>query len=338
MKGIYIYLLFLLLALCSCDKDDQQVSYDTSNSFDTSSPIASLISRVTQYETSKDNVLDGTNSCAVKLPVTFYINQHYNVTISNPAQYAQVVSFKNEYNNDDDVVHFNFPITLVLHDYSQRVVANEQQWQALKASFGNDSAYNDIDCINFVYPVKVNVYDTASQIAQSITLQNDQIANQTLHQLSASQILNFVFPLSVVSTGNQAVAISNLSELETNINNAAATCNAGSTTSSLSDILQQGNWKVSYYFDNHEHTNLFNPFTLSFQNTGHFMAISGSGNREGEWLVYTENTSTFLHLDCDQAPINALEADWKVIEVTNSFVRLKQQEGNQVKYLSLSKM
>ncbi|MEO0046727.1 MAG: hypothetical protein RL705_1918, partial [Bacteroidota bacterium] len=75
MKAIrYIIFGFIFLSFVSCQKEEETVIQDNTESFVVDEPIAGLLSRTSQNPTSIDNVLDNSSCFSVQLPVTVLIN------------------------------------------------------------------------------------------------------------------------------------------------------------------------------------------------------------------------------------------------------------------------
>ncbi|WP_162127403.1 hypothetical protein [Flavobacterium phycosphaerae] len=165
----FIWSVFALIALSfsSCQDEEESITQSPTNSFGKSSAISSLILRVSQYETTCDNVLDNTSNFSVKLPVHVTVNSQY-CNVSSDANYQTVQYYKDNYAGDD-VVHFQFPITLVYPNH-QEVTVTESQYNAIIATLGDDSNYHEIDCINFVYPFTINKYNINNQVGVLLAL------------------------------------------------------------------------------------------------------------------------------------------------------------------------
>ena len=150
---LVVFALFALSVL-SCQSEDQIVVQDTTNNFTKTSPISSLISRVSQYETTADNVLDGTSNCSIKLPAHVTVNGEY-VYVGDVSDFQEVQDIKNESSTDDDKVHFSFPITIVHPNYHEYTVATEAQFEAILAGYGDDSAFHEVSCLDFNFPISI---------------------------------------------------------------------------------------------------------------------------------------------------------------------------------------
>jgi hypothetical protein len=74
MKNYTLFLIaFLFLGFFSCQKEETTETV-AAESLTKTSALSTLVSRVAQYPTTKDNVLDGTDCFAVLLPVTVTVD------------------------------------------------------------------------------------------------------------------------------------------------------------------------------------------------------------------------------------------------------------------------
>ncbi|WP_136152991.1 hypothetical protein [Flavobacterium sangjuense] len=329
MKKSYLLLLyFFVLTFFSCQDESETITLNTQNSFAKSSPISSLISRVSQYETTADNVLDGTSNCSIKLPAHVTVNSQY-VYVVSESDFQAVQDIKNQSATDDDIVHFGFPITMVYPNYYEHDVATEAEFESIIAGYGDDSPYRDIFCINFNYPISINIYNSNDQVASSVTLQNDNQLYTFVNNLTDGEIVGFVFPITLTNSSGDNIAITTNSQLESAIENVINDCDTTSSgTLVLSDVLTTGSWYVSYYYgDGHDQTNYYNGYNFNFNPNGTCTAIKNSITINGDWDINDENGYQRLDLHYDGSALEEMEEGWKVLEFTATSMRLREESG-----------
>ena len=329
MKKSYL-LLYSLFALMffSCQDETETIKVNAEDSFTKTSPIASLISRVSQYETTADNVLDGTSNCSIKLPAHVTVNGQY-VYVASEADFQAVQNIKNQSSLDDDKVHFGYPITIIYPNYQEDSIASETELESTLAEYGDDSLFRDITCIDFNYPISINIYNSNNQVASSVTIYNDSELNNFLQNLVAEEIVGIVFPITLTKTTGGNVVINNNTQLEAAINTAIDDCVVpGPTPLVLSDVLANGTWYISYFFDdNNDSTNYFNGYNFHFNSNGTSTAIKNSTTINGHWDIHNETTYQKIDLNFDGSVLEELNEDWKVLEFTATSIRLKHESG-----------
>ena len=139
-----VFMLVFFLGFFSCQKDTESQSQSPQNLTKTS-VLTTLLGRVSQSPTSKDNILDGTSCFAVVLPVSITVNST-NVAVNDSNQYETVRQIINANSNDDDLVNFSFPIRLRFRNFQEIVVANQQEYNTVLANCGADTGFCEIAC------------------------------------------------------------------------------------------------------------------------------------------------------------------------------------------------
>ena len=109
-------LIISILFFGSCQKEEETVVQDTTQSFERSAPIAGLLIRTSQNPTSLDNVLDSSSCFSVQLPVTVIVNGNQ-ITVADASDYQLVQDAIDAYSNDDDLVNFVYPITIRFQNF-----------------------------------------------------------------------------------------------------------------------------------------------------------------------------------------------------------------------------
>jgi hypothetical protein len=314
--------------LFSCQDEEEHTVLNNENSFSKAAPLSSLIERVSQYETTADNVLDGTSNCSIKLPVHLTVDGQY-VYVDSEADFQSVQNIKNQSSTDDDKVHFSFPITIVYPSFYEHVVTSEPQFDSILANYGDDSSYRDITCVDFNYPISINIYNSENQVANSIALQNDSQLYNFVDELNDGDIVGIVFPIRLTKSNGQDIVITNNTQLEAAIENAIEDCVVSvPNPSALYDTLTNGSWYVSYFYgDGHDETDYYNGYNFTFNPNGTSVAIKASTTVNGQWDIHDESTYKRLDLNFDGSILEELNEDWKVLEYTSTSVRLKHESG-----------
>ena len=336
---LFVFALFAFSAL-SCQDEGESIVQDTTNNFTKTSPISLLISRVSQYETTTDNVLDGTSNCSIKLPAHVTVNNQYVYVISD-ADFQTVQNIKNQSSSDDDKVHFSYPITMIYPSYYEHIVTSETEFENIMAQYGDDSSCHEVSCLDFNYPISINIYNTNNQVASTVTIQTDIQFYNFIHGLDASQIVGIIFPITLTNSSSQQITINNNADLEDAINDAVNSCNPGPAPTSLSDILTTGTWHISYCFYGNDNTNQYNGYNFTFNPNGTSVIVKNTTTIEGDWDI-NNGMPQRLDLHFDGSELHDLETNWDVQEFTSTYIRLRKSSGGggpgpQQSYLSFTK-
>jgi len=339
MKKSYLLFVLCSVLLFSCQSESENITLNLDHSFTKAAPLSSLIERVAQYATSRDNVLDDTSCFGIKLPVAVTVNSQA-VTVTSVAGYTTVQNIKNQYTNDNDEVYFTFPITIVYPDFHEINVANQAQYAAILAGCGDDSGFKEIDCIDFNFPFSINIYNSNNQIASSIAIQTNSQLYIFLQNLAEGVIIGIAFPITLTTSNGDNMVINNNTELETAINNSIDDCAIITPVPLvLSEIFTSGTWYVSYFYDSSDETNYYNGYVFNFSGNGSAFAVKNTNTITGSWQIHTENSYQKIEFNFDGSVLEELEEDWKVLEFTGTVVRLKHESdsGSDNHYLNFSK-
>jgi len=337
-KIIWFVFAFLMVSFYSCEDEQETIVQNTADSFTKSTAISSLIKRVSQNETSRDNVLDNTSLFSVKLPVTVTVDGH-NEVVTSPADYLEIQSIINEHSYDNDIVYFSFPITVIYSNYSVATIHTQNEFNLIVAA--NDDNFHEIDCIDFQFPLTIKTYNTDNQVANTINVASNSQLYNFVDGLGEGELAGIVFPITMKKANGQLCVTNNNAELEDIIDAAIEDDNTGTNMPELHDILTDGSWHISYcYYDNDE-TLFFNGYDFTFSgmgNQGDVAAVKSSNIINGEWEIQNENSNQTLKLQFDTNALHDLESEWKVKEYTFNYVRLKREGGsNEYYYLSFTK-
>lgn len=319
----------LLLGFTSCQDEEETQSIDTSQSLTKDAPLSVLSRRVTQNPTNFDNILDGTASFSVVLPVSITVNSQY-VHVASVDDFAYVKSIKNMSATDDDIVHFSFPITIKLPNYSELVIQSAEQFNEYLASCGSDSNYHEISCVGFKYPVQVKLYNTSTQIALSKKLYNNSEFYNFTNSLNSNEIFSFSYPIEVKSPDGTYSVMNRNNDLQSFIESNINVCESSSNQQTLSEQIVQGTWKVSLFMDEgHDETYEFNGYTFVFNVNGTTIATKNSINTNGTWEAYPHDGNTKLEIEYQGGggPLHYLGEDWIVVEYSSTIIKLSHQSG-----------
>ena len=331
MKTIkYLMMCVAVVILISCQDEEKLVIQDIKQNLSAKSPLASLISRVSQNATSKDNILDKSSCFNVQLPVSVIVNKKQ-ITISSQNDYKVVQNALDAFSNDDDVVNFVYPITIQFQNYKTELIANPDQLEDIIDKCDDDDGFDEIDCLQINYPIKINIYNADNQIANSITIQNDKDLYNFLKDLVSNVFISINYPISIINSKGQNVVITNNSNFENSIEEGIKDCNTNSGSVGNQNfvlIVTNGTWHVSYYFDDSDETLNFKGYNFTFNSNGTIMVVKEKNTIAGNWSTFVNSGQNIFLLKFDDSKLDDLEDDWKITEFTSTNVRLKNKDAS----------
>ena len=331
MKTIkYLMMCVAVVILISCQDEEKLVIQDIKQNLSAKSPLASLISRVSQNATSKDNILDKSSCFNVQLPVSVIVNNKQ-ITVSSQNDYKVVQNALDAFSNDDDVVNFVYPIKIQFQNYKTELIANPDQLEDIIDKCDDDDGFDEIDCLQINYPIKINIYNADNQIANSITIQNDKDLYNFLKDLVNNVFISINYPISIINSKGQNVVITNNSNFENSIEEGIKDCNTNSGSVGNQNfvlIVTNGTWNVSYYFDDSDETLNFKGYNFTFNSNGTIMVVKEKNTIAGNWSTFVNSGQNIFLLKFDDSRLDELEDDWKITEFTSTNVRLKNKDAS----------
>ncbi|WP_198658923.1 hypothetical protein [Winogradskyella tangerina] len=99
--------------------------------------------------------------------------------------------------------------------------------------------------------------------------------------------------------------------------------------SSLVNALTNGDWYITYFFDDTDETSDFIDYVFNFASDNTATAMDMNGTTNGSWSTSSgDDTELGLNLNFGTGiPLDELADDWDVLEVTNEIIRLKDVSG-----------
>lgn len=345
--------LFILLAigLGSCRKEVIIDKNDSTNQgIEKNSEVAVLLSRVAMHDGSNDNIVDHANSFSIKMPYTVIVNGQ-TVVVQSEDDLDTIEDILDASDSDTDTIEIVFPITIILPDYTEVVINNQAELEVyINMSTGENEIDDDIECIDIVYPITISVYDTVTEQMMTVTINNDEDLELFMEDLDEDQIININFPIDLVLYDGTEITVSNLSELETNIENAKNLCDedddndyndddcVNCTVDQIKAFLTSCNkWTVNALTrNNSELENNYLNFSLSFNADGALEFSNGIVTYNGSWSSEKLNNQIVINIDITGLP--DLNGQWIVLEIhddpTEKVIDLKIDDNNSLEFKS----
>lgn len=97
----------------------------------------------------------------------------------------------------------------------------------------------------------------------------------------------------------------------------------------VSQTLSAGEWVITHFFDSDkDETDHYNGYVFTFNTDGKLLAAKGSSVTTGSWTQGSDDSQTKLIIDFSTPEdLEELSEDWRVLERTDSKVRLQHVSG-----------
>jgi hypothetical protein len=318
---------FLFLLSCQNEMDEQE--YNPQGTVTNVSPLTTYLQRVAMVKTVQDNVIDRSSYCTIKLPYTVTVN-NASIAVNTTADYQKVFDNINANTNDDDIVKIVFPVTMVYYNYIEKLIPNEADFNSL-IDYWNlyPDLLSKINGLSINYPITINIYNSANQIASSVSIISDQAFFNFIKNLNSSQYISLKYPISIADYNDQTKSITSNLEFENAIKYAIDYCPENNTVSlDFAATITKGSWAIPYFFDDSEKTSSYSGYSFVFKSDKSVVATKGAISETGQWESKVQNGVTELQLDFSTELLGKLNSNWKLFEFNNSQIRLRDVTSN----------
>ena len=328
-KQLHYLAIASLLFLFSCQSEVEEQVYNTQATMTSSSPLTTYLQRVAMVKTIEDNLIDKSSYCTIKLPYKVTVN-NVSISINTTADYQKVLDNINAYSNDNDIVRITFPVTMVYYNYVEKVISSQQEFESLLSYWAAEpDLLSKINCFDINYPITINIYNSANQIASSVQITSDSAFFSFINNLKESQFIALSYPISITDNNNHVMAIANNSQLENAIKYVIDNCKENTNPAiDFVNTLTQGSWRISYFYDNFGKTSLYTGYEFVFKKDQSVTATKLGISVTGHWETKINNGVREFKISFSPDLLHQLDENWKVFEFNNSQLRFRDEGGS----------
>lgn len=224
---IFFYLISvisLLSLIISCRKEEVITTPGVAD-LKANPVLIDLIQKITLHDGSYDNIIDRANCFSVKLPVTVIVDGT-TVTVNTTADYDQIKSILEASEHDEDKVEIVFPVTIVLSDYTEVFIANQDQLDSYRDTCnGENEADDDIECVDINFPITINTYNSVTNATNIITIDSDEALYHFVEAIDNYESASLDFPIVVTLYDGTEYTANSIEELKDTIEAYKDLCN-----------------------------------------------------------------------------------------------------------------
>lgn len=315
MKTVLMSLMFIL-ALVSCQKEFVDIREpDKSVTITGEDPIADLILKVVLKDGSYDNIIDRCNEISITFPYSIMIDDQ--VIKINSQEDIDIIKLDHFFERDD--IEIVFPITISYRDYSEETLTNEDELEEIQELYNTELSDDDIECLDFVYPIEIALYNAVKQITDVVTVDNDAEMHNIFEDID-ELFVEISFPIELELLSGEKISVGNNLQLEDEISQIIDSCDEEDEVEFSEedypyvDLFTSGEWNVSFYADTSNETSVFSRYTLNFSSDFTVQANTMAATISGLWEldVITDTTILEIDFDTDETPLVWLNDEWKI--------------------------
>jgi len=328
-KLFALLMLLVVFQFTSCQKEEVVLIEENpeEGTITNDSSLTLLMLRTSLNDGNNDDFIDGADCFSIAFPFTLMIGDTEFI-IENELDYQEVLDFIEASGGTLNDIEIVFPINIVFLNYDEVVVNNQQELNNYIAAC-EDEIIDDIDCIDFIYPISFFVYNSETEITTTVTVFNDSELFLFLSTLSNTDFISIDFPISVELGDGSIVEVNSNQELEDLINSCEDSGNTD--VSDLEEYLTTDTWFVDYFFAETDETSNYCEYGFYFESNGTVSANNGTNFVNGTWNVILDNNELKVVFDFgNEIPFDELNEDWKVLTATINEIELEDiSDGNE---------
>ena len=329
---VIITLLFLVgLSVTSCRTEETEfIQAPDDETLAANSSIAVLMKRTASNDGSNDNIVDRANCFDIKFPYEVQVNSQ-EITLNSNSDFVSVECVFDQSDDDTDTLDIIFPINIILSDFSEKTITNASELNSYTVNCnGENVADNDIECLDFQYPIEASTFNSTNELLETINLENDHQLYEFVEAINENDIITFGFPIIVSLADTTEVSINNFNELQTTIENAINTCDEDDdydyneddcdncTKTDVENLLTScTDWTVNTLRreSNTNYDTIYYNYAFNFLTDGTLSVSWNTTTVFGTWEVSGSGNSTEVVIDIPTLPL--CNNNWILREVKN---------------------
>lgn len=315
---ITLFFLAITLLFTACRKEETEfINTPEEETLSANSVLASLMRRTAINDGSQDNIVDRANCLEVAFPYTVLANGQ-DILVNSEADLALIECVFDASDADDDTLMIQFPLTIVLDDYTTISIDSISELNSyINACSGEHEIDDDIECIDFQYPIVASRFNASNELLETITLQNDAQLFDFINQLTANDITTMDFPLEVTLYDATTMSANNFVELESMLTAAIDACDEDDdydyndddcndcTMADMQAVLVGcTNWTVNRLKRSAtDYDNIYDGYYFNFFDDNTLSVFWGSTTVYGTWTASGMGNSLELVIDVPALPL-----------------------------------
>ncbi|MBU3822687.1 hypothetical protein KO566_11490 [Flavobacteriaceae bacterium XHP0103] len=341
LRTVLLLSFFALLFITSCQEEVTDITPpNESEALVAESELTAFMSATAKMDGSLDNIIDKANCLSVELPVTVIANG-LEVTVDSTEDYQVIEAVFNEFDDDDDNLDIVFPITIITSNYTEVTIENRDALENLiKECNGENEEDDDIECVDFQYPISFSVFNTDFQIIDVVTIESDRQMYKFIHRVKEGEVIASInFPVNLELTDGTVIEVNSNSQLHNTIKEYKGLCDEDDdndyhdddfTQDRLEELLKICPWVVYEVNRNQDNlTETYLEYVMVFKEEGVVKVRKRGGDiLTGSWSTRVTDHGVALKLEFDTLVDFALE--WYVYEIEYGRIKLYTDGGNKI--------
>ena len=337
--AMYVSLLTIALSFTACQDEIEEINTgEEPQTITANSTTADLIQRTSSNDGSCDNIVDGTSCYQINFPYTVEVNG-LKLTIESEDDIEQIEDIFDSVEDDENLLDIIFPITVTAGDFSEITINGLEDLRELAAECKEGGDDDDIECIDFVYPMTLFSFNVNLEQTNTIEVTSDRELRLFFKDLDDDNLISFDFPLTLKLHDQTTITVENNQELASAIENAKDDCDEDDDDDyndddfdldEINEELVECVWFVTEFKRNDiDQTPQYVNYILNFKEDGTVLTgFTGATTVEGTWTSTVGDDGAKLTMDFESNTDFNLE--WNVYDLGNDKIKLYSDDSNRI--------
>lgn len=337
--AMYVSLLAIAFSFTACQDEFEEINTgEEPQAITASSATADLIQRTSSNDGSGDNIVDGTSCFEINFPYTVEVNG-IELTIDSEEDIDQVEEIFDSIDDDENLLDIIFPITVTAGDFSEITINGLEDLRDLAADCKEGGEDDDIECIDFVYPMTMFTFNVNLEQTSSVEVTSDRELRLFFKDLGDDSLVSFDFPVTLQLYDETTIVVESNQELAIAIENAKDTCDEDDDDDYNDDDFNEDDfkeelvecvWFVTDMIRNDvDQTPQYVNYILNFKEDGTVVTgFRGATTVEGTWTSTVGDDGAKLTIDFESSTDFNLE--WTVYDLGDDQIKLYNDASNRI--------
>ena len=336
---VYSTLLIMALTFTSCQEEFEPLpETDEQQTIMANSSTAKLVENTVSKDGSFDNIVDGASCFDIRFPYNVRVNG-VDLTIESEEGLQLIEDIFDEIEDDEDLLELIFPVTVNLPNYSELTINSLDELHALAEECKEGGDDDDIECIDFKYPITLYTFDINEVETGSVVVESDEDLRKFFAGLEEDDLISIDFPVTLVTSDGEEIVVDSNAELANAIEMAKDTCDEDDDNDYNDDDFEDDRldicltacpWVVKEVErDAVNLTDQYFEYLMNFKEDGTVTVKDRQGNIiNGTWS--TRHTDMGMKLLLEFDVLVDFNLEWTVYEIGPHTIKLFSEEGNRI--------
>ncbi|MGB5170091.1 MAG: hypothetical protein WBN69_01530 [Eudoraea sp.] len=337
------FILIMALSFTACqDEFEELPQADEAQTIVANSSTAKLIEKTASRDGSFDNIVDGASCLAIEFPYSVRANG-VEITVETEEGLDLIEEIFEELESDDDILEIIFPIVITLADFTEIEIKDAEALKDLAKECIEGGDDDDIECIDFVYPITLYTFDINEVETGSVTVESDKDLRLFFANLDENDLISIDFPVTLELYDGSKMEVNSNAELANAIETTKEACDEDDdddyndddfTQERLEDLLVECPWLIKEVIrDEVNQSDQYFEYVMNFKEDGSVTVKDRIGNDlVGEWSTRATDHGVLINLEFDVLVDFNLE--WLVYELEEGKIKLFAEGGNKIIMIS----